>query len=187
MGSGPSEYLLKKLKPAYWFSAHLHVKFAAIYHHTEDKTSHISSQLEQTNENSGKVDHLDAPSENNDIIEQAHDSSIIPNTGEELNLESKNINQIDTNQNIAISTDKDVISPPPYQSIAADSNVEECDANSSKDMVPRKKQKTIPDTFNSPGPNVVKSCVKLDDDHFPETTRFLALDKCLPGKHFLQV
>ncbi|OQS00048.1 lariat debranching enzyme B [Thraustotheca clavata] len=32
-GSQPNEYLLHTLKPKYWFSGHMHVKFAAIVHH----------------------------------------------------------------------------------------------------------------------------------------------------------
>lgn len=37
LGSVENERLLKLLKPKYWFSAHLHVKFSALYKHEYNK------------------------------------------------------------------------------------------------------------------------------------------------------
>lgn len=33
LGSRPAEELLKKIRPKYWFSGHLHVKFPAVLRH----------------------------------------------------------------------------------------------------------------------------------------------------------
>jgi lariat debranching enzyme len=45
LGSPENERLLKTLKPKYWFSAHLHVKFACVYKHdsTEGATTKFLS------------------------------------------------------------------------------------------------------------------------------------------------
>ncbi|XP_042863744.1 lariat debranching enzyme-like [Penaeus japonicus] len=38
LGSRPAEELLKKIRPKYWFSGHLHVKFPAVLRHKEENT-----------------------------------------------------------------------------------------------------------------------------------------------------
>ncbi|KAI5071152.1 hypothetical protein GOP47_0013403 [Adiantum capillus-veneris] len=39
LGSKPGEELLRKLKPSYWFAAHLHTKYAAIVQHNGEKVT----------------------------------------------------------------------------------------------------------------------------------------------------
>lgn len=43
LGSPENEKLLKILQPSYWFSAHLHVKFAALYKHDSEKCTKFLS------------------------------------------------------------------------------------------------------------------------------------------------
>ena len=41
LGSPPAEQILRELRPSHWFSAHLHVKYAAVVpHHPQQQTPH---------------------------------------------------------------------------------------------------------------------------------------------------
>ncbi len=47
LGSPPAMELLKLHRPSYWFSGHLHVKFAALYDHTLHNPSRILKTLQE--------------------------------------------------------------------------------------------------------------------------------------------
>jgi lariat debranching enzyme len=110
LGSAPAETLLRKLRPQYWFSAHLHVKFAAFVQHNIAPT---------TEDDEGEIVLADSES---DMSESAR-------------LLSPAKRQ-----------------PPPSTESSAKRLRREPDASSAK-----------------------------------QVTRFLALDKCLPRRDFLQL
>ncbi|KAJ3342268.1 lariat debranching enzyme [Gonapodya sp. JEL0774] len=125
LGSAPSEALLKRLRPSYWFSAHLHVKYAALYPHQESQDSSVSDVLVSSQVSAANPDAIDIGLEEDDDDD--------------------------------VRSDKEVgVTPNP----------------ASEDSTPLPPVATpVVDSSNPP--------VKV--------TKFLALDKCLPGRDFLQV
>lgn len=71
-GSPPCEELLKILKPTYWFSAHLHCKFAALVPHSQEEFTKFLS-LDKCLPNRRFMQIIDIPHHENAKIELDYD------------------------------------------------------------------------------------------------------------------
>ncbi|KAH3679904.1 hypothetical protein WICMUC_000647 [Wickerhamomyces mucosus] len=152
LGSYPNWLLLKKLRPSYWFSAHLHVAFdATVKHENKRKLSGTITSNEPKNDNEIVL-------ELNDELE---DTKIKENS-DETNLDNPE----------GKAENKDVENPKNEISLHLDHTY----------------NRINPDEVNLELEEELKPKVPAEEisGGFSHTT-FLALDKCLPKRKFLQV
>ncbi|KAI9894883.1 MAG: hypothetical protein M1814_000103 [Vezdaea aestivalis] len=131
LGSQAAKYVLDRLRPHHWFSAHMHVKFAAVVKHD---ASESSANAKST-------------------------TSEVPfHNAEEIDLDMS-----DTEKNES----------GPVTATAADN----------KEEISDELRAELPASFQKKGAVVISRPEAIAN----KTTNFLALDKCLKNRHFLQL
>lgn len=198
LGSSAARYVMDRLRPPHWFAAHLHCKFAAVVDYSQEeadgqsrKGTDINGSLDGANEAPG-VDAAtgatraapSAPVKNSDEIDldldmddEADDPTSAPPTETiaEQNLASPTANPTENQPSTAPSTDLTTQPPPTDHKPHPTSSI------------PDSLRARLPASFTRPAspPPVV---------HLPhpptitnKLTNFLALDKCLPHRNFLQI
>ncbi|KAG6360735.1 hypothetical protein INS49_011801 [Diaporthe citri] len=156
LGSPAAEYVMDRLRPAFWFSAHMHWKFTAL------KTYPHPSQAVG----------LDGTAETVPIVEA---STARPK--EDAPVE--NPNEID------LDMDDDEDSAPPEQNeqveaTAAATATDDLRAQLPASFTQQPKPKPFAGPKRTPGQPVPPTITNT-------TVRFLALNKCEPGRDFLQL
>jgi lariat debranching enzyme len=175
LGNIAAKYVMDRLRPPLWFSAHLHCKFPAVKTY-EDSAQEANDNLSQSTTTATAVIEENGGSENTPAEVVAHNE-------DEIDL------------------DMDDETPPPSEApekVASISNELESGNGSAgtdaaaSSTVPSDLRAQLPAAFSRPQTsNVAQQKLQNGQPTPPEITnkevRFLALDKCLPGRKFLQV
>ena len=234
MGSPPAEELLKVLKPSMWFSAHLHVKFAALFNHNATNQIFVpDASTTTTNPDEIDIDDddLDEDMEQDDDVE-ADVASSVGGTMEESKEEQpaaaphveqtrpKDVNAPGEGADVSVAPKEEIkledgpaasserhatpalsdttVEPAPGPEGDAKTSVAgeiegnaaapiEEDQASRRGSVAALEAKGKGVDVGKPAPPPMRLPVIKKPEGHATHTRFLALDKCLPNKDFLQV
>lgn len=209
LGNPAAEYVMDRLRPAYWYSAHMHCKFAAIknYEASESNAENTTDTVEEKVEDvipdvpigegaPANPDEIDLDMEDDDgdqpaVAKGSTGTSTDPpagtaaqaSTGEKS---SANPDEIDLNM------DDDEGDNPPTKATNNKANPGQS-TETTTSGVSEELRAQLPASFAKPAPRSAPPHPKgIPGQPVPATitnttTRFLALDKCLPGRKFLQL
>ncbi|KAI5926005.1 lariat debranching enzyme, C-terminal domain-containing protein [Camillea tinctor] len=184
LGNPAAAWVMDRLRPAYWFSAHLHTNFAAVKEYdppgapadSEEKEPAATTEDSKPNTNPDEIDLDDADDASVKSGEAAQES-----TPEQKGKANANPDEIDLDD--AEDGIEEPKAPAPNTSAVSDELRAQLPASFAK-----------PDNHNN---NQPKPSSSLKPGQVPgqpvpstitnQTTRFLALNKCLPGRKFLSV
>ncbi|KAF1944471.1 lariat debranching enzyme [Clathrospora elynae] len=161
LGSVAAKVVLERLRPQHWFSAHMHAKFPAIWEHAQAQSkpaSKADTDVEPTMiVNDGEIE-LDLE---DDVPVQA------PKNDAEIDLD---MDDGETPQAPAMEHKEAAKSTP----------------TDTKSEVPQDIRNLLPESFARRAVESVPT-LPFPEDITNKTTNFLALDKCLPKRSFLQL
>ncbi|KAJ4983717.1 lariat debranching enzyme domain-containing protein [Stagonosporopsis vannaccii] len=162
LGSVAATTVLERLRPPHWFSAHMHCKFSGIWQHEgglQPAVPEVGTSAAIV-KNDGEID-LDLDLDDTPIVAPKNDDEI------DLDL-----------------ADDD--GPAPTSDDAAPRKPEEPEKANGQAVVPDELRDLLPASFartNFEKPETLPFPADITNT----TTKFLALDKCLPKRHFLQL
>ena len=154
LGSVAAKLVLHRLRPAFWFSAHLHIKFSAI----------VSFDTESDNQGGPMVEGgvIDRPAKNPDEIDLDLSDEDVGEPNQEAKMEYESVNG---------------------ERAVSDSG----DKNSIRDNLDSSGVDLLTASKSRQDAEITQDSTEAATGIWNRTTRFLALDKCLPKRDFLQL
>ncbi|KAK3069032.1 lariat debranching enzyme [Teratosphaeriaceae sp. CCFEE 6253] len=172
LGSVAAQQVMDRLRPRYWFSAHLHCKYAAVVNHDEGREG--SQSLPATHGNAAATKNDNEIDLDGEMVENGHDATAVPGNADEIDLE--------------LDDDVDGIATvAPGQGLDGAQVSEKGDAASAGSVLSAEEARAaLPEAFRS-RPPPAQEVTEHPQGIANKTTHFLALDKCMPSKDFLQL
>ena len=181
LGSSAARYVMDRLRPPHWFAAHLHCKFAALVDYGKKETGEAGSIVSETNGLGGGDVVMGGPPLNAAQLAPIHPPAPVKNADEidlDMDDDSADEGPSDTTKASSLPT-------PPALAQAAEEPTDK------KPIIPDDIRAQLPASFTRP-PHPTHHQPKPEPLPHPPTitnkiTNFLALDKCLPHRKFLQI
>ncbi|KAH8601324.1 lariat debranching enzyme, C-terminal domain-containing protein [Bisporella sp. PMI_857] len=167
LGSVAAEHVMDRLRPPYWFAAHMHCKFSATKIYDEELKPEDLNAAASLATNNPKTDFQE---------------TVVVHNDDEIDLEMND----DDDESPVVAETNDGTSPNSANVPKQATNIQETILETS--AVPLEIRNLLPAAFSRPKPQQ-----RMQPGQPPpsgianKTVRFLALDKCLPGRKFLQL
>lgn len=161
LGNQAATYVMDRLRPPYWFAAHMHCKFAATKVYEEDRPTKVEMPNGTKSSEIAPLPELSVPI-----------AGTLPRNEDEIDLDMD-------------EDDEDQVEAPQVPTVAAPTS----DGILAPTGVTDDVRALLPASFARPPPSAQRGIPgqPVPDTITNKTVRFLALDKCLPGRKFLQL
>lgn len=176
LGSTAAKYVLDRLRPAYWFSAHLHVQFSADIRHGEHILENGRKAGEIADGSLLENNLPEGPEHKKQKLGEGKTS--IKNSDEvDLDLDSDSGTEAERKKTAVTREGRGV----PISNTSGDSVTDLPKEESVSEDV----RNQLPSSFKRP--ELSEETANAPRDIPNKVTHFLALDKCLPKRHFLHL
>ena len=190
LGSVAAQQVMDRLRPRYWYSAHLHCKYAAVVRHGgEDATQQPLPDAAENATITKNDDEIDLDDEMEDAANEEPEASKNEALDGDTNAsatKATNTDEID----LELEDDSNGVAPvAPGQGMDNVTLLVTSDAPvNGPTLATDAARAALPEAFRRPtAPKTLSAPIEHPIDIANKTTRFLALDKCLPNKEFLQL